>query len=499
MTDTYFQILFFGGAFLITLAVTPLVKKLAHSYNVTAASGGRRIHQGAVPLLGGVAIYAPIFLVFLIFLAYWIFDALPFYQPNISQIIALFIGSLAMVILGAVDDKYKISWKFKLLGQLLAAVILVLGGHTIRSATLPLIGPVFFDWLGAPLFIIAVIGITNAINIIDGIDGLAGGICMMAALTTGIIGFVQGDPFAATLGFTIAGATMAFLFYNFPPASIFMGDGGSIMLGFLLGTLAMSSTAVYPGLRLGASAMIAIPFIPFTIPIFETVLSIARRWLRGQPIFSGDGDHLHHRLIRALRNPRRTVLIFYFFTFICCIFTLILTLQPRSDLARMVFVMTGLVLLTGAIAALSLYKLGEVFVAIRNRPYFRFLSSFRQFMALKMRRCGSITELIDLAEMGVKELGFDEIELVGMGYIIRRWRNQDKIHPDMPRITHEESYGEGRLRIKWVAPVHHDQGYNEYLQLTWRRFLNDLWAEVSKYDKQSKECGQYRSVGLFSR
>jgi hypothetical protein len=162
-----------------------------------------------------------------------------------------------------------------------------------------------------------------------------------------------------------------------------------------------------------------------------------------------------------------------------------LTLQPRSDLARLIFVMTGLVLFSGAIAALSLYRLGEIFVALRNRPFFRFLSSFRQFMGLKMRRCDSLTELIDLAEAGVNELGFDEIELVAMGYIVRKWRNHKKIHPDMPRVTHEESFGNGELRIKWVAPVHHDPGYNDFLFLTWRRFLDDLWNEIVARERRA--------------
>jgi UDP-GlcNAc:undecaprenyl-phosphate GlcNAc-1-phosphate transferase len=487
MIKPYTYLIFFGGAFLLTLAVTPLVKKIARHYNVIAVAGGRRLHQGAVPLLGGVAIYTPVLLAFLYFITLWFLGDLNFYKPSIYQISSLFVGSLWMVILGAIDDKFKISWKFKLLGQFLGALVLVIGGHGINSATLPVFGLVHFEWLSAPLFILAVVGITNAINIIDGIDGLAGGICLMAALTSGIIGLARGDIFIATMGFTIAGATLGFLFYNFPPATIFMGDGGSLTLGFLLATLATSSAAAYPGPRLGASAMIVIPFIPFTIPIFETVLSITRRWIRGQPIFSGDGDHLHYRLTRALNNPRRTVLIFYFFTLACCVLTLLLILQPQSDIARLVFLATGVVVLTGVIAALSLYKLNEVTLAIRNRPHFRLLSSFRQYMRLKMLKCQTLTELMDLVEMGAKELGFDEIELKAMGYIVRKWRNSEKLHMDMPRVTLEESFDKNRLKVKWVAPVHYDQSYNEYLQLVWRRFLNDLWLEAVKFDDKLKD------------
>ncbi len=486
MIDQYIPPLFFAGALISTVAITPIVKKLAFRYGVVATSGGRRIHQGTIPLLGGVAIYVPIFIVFTIIVLSLLFGALDFVKPDNYQIVSLFVGSLWMLILGVADDKFKISWRIKLSGQFFAALILVLGGHSIGSATFPFIGPVYFDWVGIPIFILAVIAITNAINIIDGIDGLAGGICLAAGLTTGIIGLVKGDMFASIMGFTISGATAGFLFYNFPPASIFMGDGGTMTLGFLLATLSTSYSALYPGLRLGTSAMIAIPLIPFTIPIFETALSICRRWLRGQPIFSGDGDHLHYRLTRALRNPRRTVLTFYFFTFVCCAFTLLLALQPSSELARIVFLLTGLILLSGAIAALSLYKINRFILVLRNRPHFRFLSRFKEYMALKMKKSQTVGDLFDLTEAGVKDLGFDEVEIVGMGYIFRKWRNERKVHPDMPRITNEETFGNGRLKVKWVTPAHYDRGYNEFLDLTWRRFMNDLWREIQRFDKESE-------------
>ena len=176
------------------------------------------------------------------------------------------------------------------------------------------------------------IAITNAVNLVDGMDGLAGGICFFAALTSAVIGIAKGDLFIATMAFTVAGSLLGFLMFNLPPASIFMGDGGAMMMGFLLGTLATSSAAISPGQRLGTSVMILAAFLPFGIPLFEVALSIFRRLIRGQAVFLGDGDHLHHRLREKIKNPKITVGVFYFFSAALCALTLFTGIGVRIRL-----------------------------------------------------------------------------------------------------------------------------------------------------------------------
>jgi UDP-GlcNAc:undecaprenyl-phosphate GlcNAc-1-phosphate transferase len=248
--------------FIVTYTTIPALRRVALNYDVVSAPGGRRSHNKPTPLLGGLAIFLPFAAVFITFFILTITEQIVLNQPTKVQMLALFIGTTWILILGTLDDKAHLGWRLKLAGQGLGAAILVLGGHNIVRATLPFIGPVEFGWYGIPLFVLAVIAITNAINLIDGMDGLAGGICFFAALTSAVIGIAKGDIFTATVGFTIVGSLLGFLMFNLPPASIFMGDGGAMMMGFLLGTLATSFSAISPGQRLGTSVMILAPFLP---------------------------------------------------------------------------------------------------------------------------------------------------------------------------------------------------------------------------------------------
>jgi UDP-GlcNAc:undecaprenyl-phosphate GlcNAc-1-phosphate transferase len=456
----------------ITFISVPILKEFALKHSVVSRPGGRRTHNEPVPLLGGVAIFLPVGLVFLGLIGLWLSGTLRFERPDLIQMVTLFLGVTFILVLGTVDDVTPVRWWKKLLGQVSAAGILAIGGHSINVATLPFFGVTDFGWTGIPLFMIAVVAVTNAINLVDGIDGLAGGICFFAALTSGILGLAKGDLFAATIGFTVSGSLLGFLFYNFPPASIFMGDGGSMMIGFLLGALATSSAAVSPGQRLGTSAMILIPFLPFGIPLFEVILSVVRRWLRGQAIFLGDGDHLHYRVTGVIKNPRLTVGIFYLFTTLLCALTLFLVLRLNSDLVRLLMVVMALVVFAGLIASIRLYRVESLFITLRNRPHFTFLGSYLWFMKHKVIRAGSLGELIALLESGVTDLSLDCVEVRYDEHVLRRWNCADPVHPGNERISEEVQFDGGRLVVKWQRPEHEDQAYNEYLRLTWHRFLN---------------------------
>ncbi len=478
--------LLMAAGFVVTFVAVPLFKRLAVKYGVVSAPGGRRTHGEPTPMLGGMAIFLPLALVFLPFLAFSVVRGTPSVRTDTLQMASLFVGSAWILALGTLDDKYRIGWREKLLGQFGGAFILVLGGHSITTATLPLLGLVDFGWLGVPLFMLAVVAITNAINLTDGIDGLAGGICFFAALTCGVIGLFKGDLFPAAAGFVISGAILGFLVYNFPPASIFMGDGGSMMMGFLLGALAMSSAAAFPGQRLGTSVMIVIPFLPFGIPLFDAMLSVARRWLRGQEIFLGDGDHLHYRVTAKTKNTRLTVIIFYLFSSLLCAITLILVLGPKSELVRTLVLFASIVLCAGAVAGIRLYRFHSLIATLRNRPHFKFLGSYLWYMKHKVQRADSFGSLIQLLESGVTDLAFDHVEVLHNGRTIGKWINPDRVHPESPRVSGEETLNGQYLTVRWARPVHEDNAYNEYLKLTWYRFLAALAFAVEENYKA--EC-----------
>lgn len=485
--------------FIVTYATVPAFKRLALKYGVVSAPGGRRSHNKPTPLLGGLAIFLPFAAVFITFFILTITEQIVLKQPTKVQMLALFIGTTWILILGTLDDKAHLGWRMKLAGQGLGAAILVLGGHNIVRATLPFIGPVEFGWYGIPLFVMAVIAITNAINLIDGMDGLAGGICLFAALTSAVIGIAKGDIFTATVGFTFVGGLLGFLMFNLPPASIFMGDGGAMMMGFLLGTLATSFSAVSPGQRLGTSVMILVPFLPFGIPLFEVALSILRRLVRGQAVFLGDGDHLHNRLREKIENPKLAVAVFYFFSAALCALTLFSVLGWNSGVAQFVGAAIVLVIIGGIIASIRLYNVHELVATLKNRPHFKFLSGFLRFMKYRMRRAESLHELLALLETGVRDLHFDKVEVLSDGDILFRWINPRSVHPGSPRIYSEESLDTDRIIVKWWRPFHDDETYNEYLMLTWYRFLVDLRQEIANQALQFSPAQKSNVIELSSK
>jgi UDP-GlcNAc:undecaprenyl-phosphate GlcNAc-1-phosphate transferase len=470
-------LLVFG--FSMTYAAIPLAEKWGRRFGLVAPPGGRRHHPQDTPLTGGWALFLPLMVAFLFFFGLVLTGKLSMLRPEWPRMLSLFLATTWILILGTIDDRLMLGWRQKLAGQFLGGVILILGGHTVAVATIPWVGLVHFGWFGIPFLLVAVITITNAINLIDGLDGLAGGICFFAALTSAVIALVKGDFFTATLSFTLAGSLLGFLRFNFPPASIFLGDGGSMMLGFLLGTLAISSTAFFPGQRLGTSIMILVPFLPLGIPLFEVALSVLRRWLTGQALFLGDGNHLHHRLLDKIQAARPTVAIFYFFSASLCALTLLIVLEVQAPLLRFLTGVLTLALMLAVTWSLRLYGDRSLLITLRNRPHFKFLGEYLRFMKMRAGRAKSVPELLDLLESGVRDLDFDRVEIIHQGAAVREWINPQPTHPQSPRLASEESFNDWDLQIKWSQPLHGDDSYNEYLLLTWRRFLNAIKATLT--------------------
>jgi UDP-GlcNAc:undecaprenyl-phosphate GlcNAc-1-phosphate transferase len=496
---TLVAVLLTAFGFTTTCILVPWLRKAALKHGLVAAPGGRRNHARETPLLGGLAIYPPFAVVFVSFFALLWAGQLSLHQPTMLKMLSLFVATTWLLILGTLDDRKDLGWRKKLLGQILGALVLVACGHTIASATLPFVGPVEFGWYGIPLFIILVIVITNAINLIDGMDGLASGICFFAALTSSLIGLAKGDLFTAVIGFTLSGSLLGFLMFNFPPASIFLGDGGSMMLGFLLGTLATSSAAMYPGQRFGTTMMILVPFLPFGIPLFEVALSVSRRWIRGQAIFLGDGDHLHHRLVSKMKNPRLTIAVFYLFSAALCGLTLFLVFGVSSQALRLLATAIAMLVFAGAIASIRLYRLDRLLTTIQNRRHFKFLGTFLPYMKNRLRRARSMHELIELLQTGVRDLGFDYVEVAHEGSVLEKWTNPRPPHPENPRICSEQIFHEYVLSVRWARPVHNDETYNEYLMLTWYRFLMAFRSEIENHRSELARSGKNNVVELMRK
>jgi UDP-GlcNAc:undecaprenyl-phosphate GlcNAc-1-phosphate transferase len=305
--------------FFLAFLLTPLVRRAALGIGAVDRPDDRRVHQWPIARLGGVAIAASFFFTFLAAaMVDYFFGPLSYFDP--APWPGLFLGAGVMVLLGAWDDVRPLKASTKFLVQLGAAGLALGFGFQIHA--LPLLGhPISSQLLSIPLTLLWILLVTNAFNLIDGLDGLSGGLAFIAGLTLLAISLVRGDVQTALLVTVLCGAIGGFLQYNFHPASIFMGDSGSLFLGYVLSLIALRSSAK------GVTAVaILAPLLALGLPLFDTLLAVVRRFLRavhllevangryrllfagGRSLFEADRDHVHHRLLDLGLSHRRAVL-----------------------------------------------------------------------------------------------------------------------------------------------------------------------------------------------
>ncbi len=455
-----------------TLTLVPVAKRIALKNDIMAYPGGRRNHQEPVPLLGGLAIFVPLLIIFLVYLGALLAGKVNADRTLQFKLISLFLGTCWILFLGTLDDIMKLNWREKLGGQIIGVLILVWGGHSVGNTTLPFIGAVEFGIWGYIILGVLVITITNAINLIDGIDGLAGGVCLFAAITSGIISFSKDDIVASILVFTLTGSLLAYLKYNFHPASIYMGDGGSLTLGFFLSVLATSNMATSPGQRSGTMSMLVATLLPFGVALVDVMLAVIRRWLSGRKIFLPDSDHLHHRFMEVFGRPRLVVSMFYLLSGVFCVITISMVLNPHSSFLLGSFCLGFFLLISTLTYVLKLYRVNELPRIIKNRPDFKFLSSFHTFMKMRVRKARSLEELLRLMEAGVRDLDFDSVEVSVEGKWTMSWINPSLKHPDSTRSRHNRIFMGSTITVTWVTPKHDSPNYQNYLELVWYWFLN---------------------------
>jgi UDP-GlcNAc:undecaprenyl-phosphate/decaprenyl-phosphate GlcNAc-1-phosphate transferase len=460
--------------FISTYCLVPVAKRLAPNYGLVSYPGVRKIHTEIIPVVGGIAIFAPQVMLFTLFICLSISGLLSIDQVEAAKFVSLFLGSLWILLLGIIDDRKNLGWKKKLLGQIVAIGILLLGGNSIAIVDVPLYGLVDFGPFGYPLLGLVVLIVTNAVNLIDGMDGLAGGVCLFAAITCGIFAFYRNDLLIASIAFTISGSLVAFLRYNFPPATIFMGDSGSLSLGFLLSALATSNIAKTSGQRYTTFTALIALLLPFGIALLDVFLSVSRRWIRGKKIFLPDSDHIHHQFMNMFKRPRLVVGIFYVFSSLFCLLTLLITMNPGSHLTSIFGTVTVVALVIIMTIVLKLYRVDTLANVLKNRPDFKFLSSFHSYMKLRIYRVKGSEELLILLERGVRDLEFDSVEVRSGGSRLHSWNKPEKVHPKAQRTNGHRSLKNCDIIIVWTIPTHNDRPYQKYLELVWHRFLNQV-------------------------
>ena len=283
-----------AAALVASIILTPLVIKFAIRIGAVDRPNYRKVHASVMPRIGGLAIFGAFLIGYSILL------------PKDEHTTGILIGALIIIVVGFLDDMFEITAKAKLAGQLAAAIVVVAwGGLQIEFVNLPFIGQFDFGYLSIPITIIWIIGITNAINLIDGLDGLAAGVSTIALIAIAVMAVIMGNVFVVATASILAASSLGFLFYNFHPAKIFMGDTGSLFLGFMISVLALL------GFKNVAVVALIIPVIILGIPISDTFFAIVRRIRMKQSITAPDKSHLHHCLLRSGFSHRQTVLIIY--------------------------------------------------------------------------------------------------------------------------------------------------------------------------------------------
>ena len=343
-------VVLFAVAFVTTLIMTPVAAKIAWTVGAVDYPDSRRINRSPTPRMGGIAVFAGIIAMLLV--RYigsryfgWRIVFTP--SPHLGKVDYLLLGVAFFIIFitGLVDDCVSLSPKKKLVGQLLAAIVAVASGLVIGDVVNPfeIAGLFHVGWITYPVTIIYLVAYVNIFNLIDGLDGLASGIAFIASATLFVLSLLRGQFDAASLAIAIAGSTMGFLRYNFHPASIFLGDCGSMLLGFALATVSLLSVT-----RISSLTTILVPLVVAGIPIIDTFSAIIRRRRAHVSVGQADRGHIHHRLLDEGFDQRQTVLVIYAWTVLLSIGAIVLT--QIGPVAR-IMVFLVLVIASGVFAA----------------------------------------------------------------------------------------------------------------------------------------------------
>ncbi len=328
-----------GTALLMSFATTPLVKRFAQKVGaIDVPKDGRRMHDHPIPRMGGLAMFLG-----------FVLSTLLFGEVD-RQIRGMLLGCVVICFTGALDDIHPLQWWVKLLLQLAAAAIAVLHGIEIHVFTNPILFQesewLVLDWLSLPITLLWIVLVTNSVNLIDGLDGLAVGVSAIGSVTMLVIALLVSEGNVAVVMAALAGACIGFMPYNLNPAKIFAGDTGALLLGYVLST--MSVIGLF---KTYAIVSFILPFLVLALPLFDTCFAIIRRTLRGQSPFHADRGHVHHRLIDMGLNQKQAVAVLYCISSVFGLAAVVLT--TSGEMKALILVLSFVII--GIIAA-SVYS-----------------------------------------------------------------------------------------------------------------------------------------------
>jgi len=373
-------------AALLVVSLTPVAVRLAHRIGAVDEPRERGLSNIAMPRLGGVAIFAGVLVSAILFL------------PMDGRFGAIIAGAAVITVVGALDDIFELNALLKLGGQILAALIPVLEGVRVTSFTLPLIHRVELGDVGIPLTVMGIVLIMNVVNFSDGIDGLAAGVCAIAAAAFVVIAFDLERANAAVLSAIIAGAALGFLVHNFHPAMVFMGDCGSNLLGLLLACVAVEGT-----LKTQSVIALVLPLVILAVPFLDTTFVVLKRLKYRRPVYQADSEHFHHRMDRIGFSTRRTVMYLYAWTLMLAGLAIAMRFVPYSDNSGHLNPgWAGFMVLLGALALVASVYLVYVLEILK----------FKRLDTIRLRRVKPDASEEEIDSDVVERLGTGEFDAV---------------------------------------------------------------------------------------
>lgn len=391
---------------LIVVMMTPFLRQWAHSRAVLdVPTELRKIHTEPIPRVGGFAIYAAFLVIFLL---------LRFLFPEQVQSLEgweeIFVVVTPMFIMGAWDDFRPLGAKKKLAAQIVIAIMAYWIGVRIENITNPFNNTFYHIGLwGLPLTVLWLVAITNLINLIDGLDGLAAGVSLFLMVVLAALAASRGSVPLLCLSVGIAGALAGFLFFNFPPAKIFLGDGGAYFLGSLIATMALVNSS-----KGEVVAAMVVPFFALGLPVLDTALAILRRGILGLPIFRGDRQHIHHRLLDMGFSQRRTVVLLYMICALLCLIAAFFFVVGSRWWALLLGVLFTVALMSvrglGYVKGWDKFGL-QLAGSAEKRRSIQMALLLGKVLVLESENCRDWPEFVKLASEKLEKLGFHSFKL----------------------------------------------------------------------------------------
>ena len=439
------------GAMLLALIATPQVVRFAHSWRVFDRPGTRRVHSAPVPRLGGVAIFVALVIPVAVLQFFDVEFTRSLHDPSapVSQahVLALLITGGFIFAVGLVDDLVGMGVRTKLVAQITAAAIACAMGIRIDSIGLSGLTIIEFGWLAWPLTILWIVSITNAVNLIDGLDGLAAGISLIACGVMLVFAIHTQNVSMIVLMSAMLGSLTGFLFFNFNPARIFLGDCGSMFLGYFL-----STASVMCATKSAALVALALPAVALGLPIFDTLFSMLRRALERRSMFAADRKHIHHRLIDMGLHHRHAVIIMYAITALAAGIGMLMILV--SDVAGLALILIGALLPSLLIfRAVGAMRIREAFSTFqRNRSLAREAKGQRrdsEEMRLRLQEAETLDQWWKVVRRAAREMGFARM-------VIRLELPGEPARNMVWRLPHRQVDGDRMMQA--VFPLGHRKG-----------------------------------------